>query len=81
MGCARSLASAKARALHVPRARFISHASLSMLFLASDEIERLYIQKYDESLIINGLVVKIIRNQVTSLCNECPLSLNSIFFS
>ena len=52
-----------------------------MLFLISDEIERLYIQKYDGSLIINGFVVKVIRNQVTSLCTECPLSLNSIFFS
>ena len=40
----RSLSNVQARAQHVPRARFVAHANLSFLLLASDEIDRLYSQ-------------------------------------
>ena len=67
MRCTRLIASEQARAKHVTRARFVTHANLWISLLASEEIERLYI-KFNGKLILNGLAVKTLHNQVTSLC-------------
>ena len=39
-----SIRRAQARAQHVPRARFVAHANLSISLLGSAEIDKLYIQ-------------------------------------
>ena len=46
----------------------IAHADLSISLLTNNEIERLYILKYNGMLIINDFAATVLRNQDTSLC-------------
>ena len=64
MRCVRSLMSLQTRAQHTPRARFVAHTNLSISLPASNKIDKLYIY-CNGKLIINGLAVKILHNQVT----------------
>ena len=56
----------QACAQFVSHARFVVHAKLSISLLANDKID--YTLEYNGKLIINGLAVEMLRNQVTSPC-------------